>query len=453
MRLDRFIAKSRIIDLKSTNYEDALRELLEVSGFKSKDKRSVDRVLKEIVDRERTITTCLGGGVGLPHLRLALEGRPYLFAVGRCPDGLDFEGAQEYKDLRVIFLFLASDKEKTYLNVLASLARIFQDGVSLERMLHAPDLDAFREQVMLAMGGALTRLRQKGNRFNHLILKEAEKIARGAHCSAVLIFSDTFTDGVDIRHFFDEHKVVLVSQKATDVVYSKAGASSHIQVRAFSNNRLAQLRSAIVVGLTRGIFKYNDRLCCVGGLPNTNQFDSLIVVDVQNEFQAIFNEKTNILPGSVKAEVLERVLMIATELSVEGREGKPVGCLFVLGDAKELSRFMKPLVLNPFYGYKEEDRNILNPFMDETVKEFSSIDGAFVIRGDGVIESAGTMIHAPDYYHQLPGGLGTRHSAGMAISLASECISIVVSASTGQVSMFRKGQMVQLIEKSGSNRR
>ncbi len=46
----------------------------------------------------------------------------------------------------------------------------------------------------------------------------------------------------------------------------------------------------------------------------------------------------------------------------------------------------KPLVLNPFYGYKEEDRNILNPFMDETIKEFSSIDGAFVIRGDGVVE-------------------------------------------------------------------
>ena len=31
-----------------------------------------------------------------------------------------------------------------------------------------------------------------------------------------------------------------------------------------------------------------------------------------------------------------------------------------------VEKMVKPLVLNPFFGYKEEDRNILSPFMDET---------------------------------------------------------------------------------------
>jgi hypothetical protein len=62
--------------------------------------------------------------------------------------------------------------------------------------------------------------------------------------------------------------------------------------------------------------------------------------------------------------------------------------------------------LNPFYGYKEEDRNILNPFMDETMKEFSSIDGAFIIRGDGVVLSAGSLLQATDSEHTCcPAGL------------------------------------------------
>jgi len=145
---------------------------------------------------------------------------------------------------------------------------------------------------------------------------------------------------------------------------------------------------------------------------------------------------------------MERVLAIATELAVEGREGKPVGCIFVLGDADDLKPFIKPLILNPFYGYRDEDRNILNPFMDETVKEYSSIDGAFIVRGDGVLLSAGSLIHAPDYQHELPSGLGTRHAAGAAISLAADCISIIVSASTGQVTLFRRGQLLPIIEKS-----
>ena len=83
--------------------------------------------------------------------------------------------------------------------------------------------------------------------------------------------------------------------------------------------------------------------------------------------------------------------------------------------------------------------------MDETVKEFSTIDGAFVIRGDGTLDSAGTLIYAPEFAYELPGGLGSRHVAAAAISKAMDCISITVSSSTRQVTIFRKGEMLPLM--------
>jgi DNA integrity scanning protein DisA with diadenylate cyclase activity len=173
----------------------------------------------------------------------------------------------------------------------------------------------------------------------------------------------------------------------------------------------------------------------------------VVIIDIQKEFRSVLSNKGSILPSNVKPEVLERVIAIATELTVEGREGQKVGTLFVIGDSEKVVALTKPLVLNPFYGYKHEDRNILNPFMDETIKEFSSIDGAFIIRGDGVILSAGSLIHVPDYDHKLPSGLGARHAAAFAISLATQCVSIVISSSTGQVTLFRRGVMLPLIEK------
>jgi DNA integrity scanning protein DisA with diadenylate cyclase activity len=118
-----------------------------------------------------------------------------------------------------------------------------------------------------------------------------------------------------------------------------------------------------------------------------------------------------------------------------------------VGDTAKVQEFTKPLVLNPFYGYKEEDRNILNPFMDETIKEFSSIDGAFVIRGDGVVEAAGSLVQATGNTLTLPSGLGSRHAAAAAVSVAANCISIAVSSSTGQVTLFRRGVMLPLTEK------
>jgi diadenylate cyclase len=220
-----------------------------------------------------------------------------------------------------------------------------------------------------------------------------------------------------------------------------------IQVRSYSQQRMAQLRSAILVALTRGVISFNDRLCCLGGIAGSNQFDTVVVVDVEREFQTLLTGQADLLPEDVKPEVLERVLAVATELAIEGREGKPVGCLFVVGASALVEKLTKPLVLNPFYGYKEEDRNILNPFMDETVKEFSTIDGAFVIRGDGVVISAGSLIQATDTEHLLPSGLGSRHAAAAAISVATPCIAIVVSSSTGQVTIFRRGVMLPLTEK------
>jgi DNA integrity scanning protein DisA with diadenylate cyclase activity len=255
--------------------------------------------------------------------------------------------------------------------------------------------------------------------------------------------------GIEPGAWFPKTKTILVTRNHIDLDDESDADRlvQVIQVRSFSAQRLAQLRSAMFVALTREIISFNDRICCVGGLAGSNQFDTVVIVDVEREFQTLLGGHADLLPEDVKPEVLERVIAIAMELGVEGREGKPVGCLFVVGDSARVEKLTKPLVLNPFYGYKEEDRNILNPFMDETVKEFSSIDGAFVIRGDGVVASAGSLLQAADHDHVLPSGLGSRHAAAAAVSVATDCVSIVVSSSTGQVTLFRRGVMLPLTER------
>jgi diadenylate cyclase len=272
----------------------------------------------------------------------------------------------------------------------------------------------------------------------------------GSGCTGLMVFGDTFDGAFKAPKWASKLKTLLVSRTASEGEDRPRKFDDSIQVRSFSNQRMAQLRSAVLVGITRGLITVNDRICCVGGLAGSNQFDTIVILDVEKEFSTLLTGHADLLPPDVKPEVLERVIAVATELAVEGREGRPVGCLFVVGDSEKLATLTKPLVLNPFYGYKEEDRNILNPFMDETIKEFSSIDGAFVIRGDGVVEAAGSLIQATDYNHALPSGLGSRHAAAAAISVAADCIALVVSSSSGQVTLFRRGVMMPLTEKKVS---
>ncbi len=445
MRLDKIISRGRIVDLKSLDLEGALQELLAVCVEKFPDLKP-ESLLKGLLARESTMTTYLGFGVALPHVRVKMS-RRYILAIGRSRVGIRHDGAMADDRVHLIVMLIAGENARDYLQVLASLARQVKEKELVDNLVNAPDLDALYDRLVGGFGG-MRAVEAQQNRVNRLMFREAERVAQGADCGAIVVFGDTFIGGIQAGVLQSKLKTILVTRTALETADDGRGFTETIQVRSFSNQRLAQLRSAMLVALTRGGVTFSDRICCVGGISGSNQFDTLVVVDIEREFQTLLTGSTaDLLPADVKPEVLERVIAVATELGVEGREGRPVGCLFVVGDVEKVASLSKPLVLNPFFGYKEEDRNILNPFMDETVKEFSSIDGAFIIRGDGVVESAGSLIQATDSTHVLPSGLGSRHAAAAAISVKANCISIVVSSSTGQVTLFRRGVMLPLTEK------
>lgn len=447
MRLDQYISPSRILDLQSETVEGAFAELLRVALPR---RSPVERagLQAELLERERQLSTCLGNQVALPHLRLRLR-RPYIFVLGRCRKGLTDERLADYENVRLVVLLLAAEGQRDYLNVLASIARLFRERSMVEQILQPCALEEFRERVMLGFGSLLAKPSRQQLKTNRLFLREAERVAKTTRANALLVFADTFAGGAWGGHHPD-FRTILVTEHPRER-HDGDRFAAVLEVRSPARQRLSQLRPALLVGLSRGSIEAADRLCCLGGVPGSNQFDTLVLVDVEREFSTVLARHTGLLPTGVKVEVLERMLSIATELAVEGREGRPVGCLFVLGDAEKVLTMIKPLVLNPFHGYKRDEKNVLNPFMDETVKELSSIDGAFVIDGDGTLMTAGSLIHAPaEFYRDLPSGLGSRHSAGAAISRAAECIAVVVSASTGQVTLFRHGTMIPMIDKQGT---
>ena len=161
---------------------------------------------------------------------------------------------------------------------------------------------------------------------------------------------------------------------------------------------------------------------------------------MEKEFRLLFTLRNRNRPEDLDQEVFARVIKIAGELAEEGREGKPVGTIFVLGDTENVLKNCQQMVVNPFKGYREDERNILDPSLEETVKEFAKIDGAFIVRGDGVIVTAGVYIGTEGRNGILPPGLGARHAAALSITAATEAISVVLSESTRRVSVFKSGE-------------
>jgi DNA integrity scanning protein DisA with diadenylate cyclase activity len=217
-------------------------------------------------------------------------------------------------------------------------------------------------------------------------------------------------------------------------------------------SRLGQVKVAIFLALSRGLIKAGDTVVFLAGLAATGTLDTLIVTQVGREYEIFSSSEGNVnLPKGIRAEVVEKTIDIATQLGAQGREGKPVGALFVIGDTERVASMTRQLVINPFQGYPRQKRNILDDNLTETIKEFSGIDGAFIISGDGIIESCGTYLKtASQEEFELPRGLGARHHSAAGITSVADCIAITVSESTGTVTVFRGGQIITEIERQRS---
>ncbi len=90
-------------------------------------------------------------------------------------------------------------------------------------------------------------------------------------------------------------------------------------------------------------------------------------------------------------------------------------------------------------------RIITNPELKENIKALAQLDGAFVITGDGFVESVGRYITVDSSYVKLPPGMGTRHNSAAAITSVTKCVGIVVSQSGGGITVFRDGRIVKKI--------
>ena len=222
-----------------------------------------------------------------------------------------------------------------------------------------------------------------------------------------------------------------------------------IQVPDVPLSRLGQVKIAVFMALTKDLVSRGDLVVCLSGFAASGTLDTLVVTEVGSEFEMLAPldpEAEPSLDGG--PEVIERALEVATTLGNEGREGKPVGAIFVVGDANSVLSMSRQLILNPFRGHPEEERNIMDRGLEETIKELSTIDGAFVVRGDGVVESCGVLLKtAGQKEFELPQGLGARHHAAAGITSVTRATAVTVSESTGNVMVFRGGKAILEVEK------
>ena len=146
----------------------------------------------------------------------------------------------------------------------------------------------------------------------------------------------------------------------------------------------------------------------------------------------------------VDTRVLEQTVALAVEIAREGREGRKIGTLFVVGDSEAVLKRSKRLILDPLHGPPEESERIDDPDVRETLKELAQLDGAFVVSNEGAVLSAARYLDTVSEDLSVPLGLGSRHMAAASVSKHTDAVAVAVSESS-TVRMFDDGELVSEI--------
>jgi diadenylate cyclase len=392
-------------------------------------------ILDEVWKRELFLPTRVSTFIAMPHAVIRGLERSVI-ALGISKDGIQYEDSKDNLPIKIVVMLVGNDTE--HLPVLTEIATKLSNKELCEALIasRSPE-EAYRLLTSPFASG-----RPSGASRAHdaqITLRAAAGYAADVGASRIVLHADALSDPADLKSIGDMPTIIVSNDPSRFTAQAQHGRVV-VSVPFSGGNRSTQVEVSLLFLLSQGLIEKGERVVSVFGMPGSETFDAIFFTDIDEEFKVYFRFDNEGRANELAPSVLTRVLQLANQLAVEGREGKPVGALFVVGDYDNVRRYSQQLIINPFRGYAEDQRNVLDPSLEDTVKEYSRIDGAFVIRGDGVIMSAGTYLKADSSTARLPPGLGARHAAAAAITSMTRSIAVTVSESTQKISLFRAGE-------------
>ncbi len=241
-------------------------------------------------------------------------------------------------------------------------------------------------------------------------------------------------------------KVVVAADSAEELAGAKKAGLETVLLDMPDSPVNERLTQAVLEAVADDILTPGSSVAALYSGFDADTIDSLSVINLDEHLNRLTGRDLRQLETRVPLDTLKIVVDLAVEIGREGREGKPVGTLLVVGDSRKVMACSRPVGFDPVKGYSRKERNLDDPRIREGIKEIAQMDGAFIISADNVVEAACRYLDCSAADVTLSKGLGARHWAAAAISRATNAVAVSVSESNGTVRIFHNGEVVLRIE-------
>lgn len=274
----------------------------------------------------------------------------------------------------------------------------------------------------------------------------AIQAAQESEADAVLVLMEGPTDWDQLVDRAGTTKVIVVGDAPEEVEGAQEAGLTTVVIGSKEVQIFEKVTKAVLECVAKETLGSGASVIVIYSGFEADKMDSLSFISLDEHLGRLTSRDLKQLETSVPLDTLKTVVDLAVEIGREGREGKPVGTMFVIGDTRRVLNHSHPAGFDPVRGYSRKERNLTDGRVREAIKEIAQLDGAFVVSPDGTVERSCQLVDAAHSDLTMSAGLGARHWAAAAISKSTNCIAVVVSESSGTVRLFKNGEVVLRIE-------
>ncbi|MGQ9606892.1 MAG: DNA integrity scanning protein DisA nucleotide-binding domain protein [Thermogutta sp.] len=273
-----------------------------------------------------------------------------------------------------------------------------------------------------------------------ILLECGVRVHDELEAAAILILVNGPGDWGRLRSVVGQRRVIIASERLAYLSGAAEIGFSTVAVNLPTSSPYDRITEALLESVTEELLTRGQRVIALYGLFEPSSVDSLSVIRLSDHLARLTVRDLRELNTSIPIETVKLVINLAVEIGQEGREGKPVGAIFVVGDSRKVLSQTRPLGFDPVRGYSKHEKNLFDPRVREGVKEIAQLDGACIIAEDGTILAACRHIDCSASDIVLSKGLGARHWAAAAITRKTKAVAVCVSESSGTVRVFFNGE-------------
>lgn len=274
----------------------------------------------------------------------------------------------------------------------------------------------------------------------------AVRLSESVEADAVLLLLEGPADWNRLKNLASDEKILVAADTADQLEGAKEAGLDVVVLNMSDSPVYDRLTQAVLEAVADDILAPGSCVVALYSGFEAEMMDSLSIINLGEHLDRLSGRDLRQLETCVPLDTLKTVVDLAIEIGREGREGKPVGTMFVVGDTRKVLTMSHPVGFDPVRGYNRKERNLDDPRVREGIKEIAQMDGAIIVSADGVVQAACRYIDSSAATITLSKGLGARHWAAASISRATKAVAITVSESNGTVRLFQNGEVMLRIE-------